>query len=103
MPKAKKVSSKRAHEDVKKLWHINPLDMTKEGIKKSFASSLQYGRAKDRYTATSRDNFMALGMALRDRLVERWIKTQQRYHRQKTKRVYYLYFEFLIGGLLGSY
>lgn len=103
MPKAKKISSKRAHEDVKKLWHINPLDMTKEGIKKSFASSLQYGRAKDRYTATSRDNFMALGMALRDRLVERWIKTQQRYHRQKTKRVYYLSLEFLIGRLLGSY
>ncbi len=104
MPKVrKKVSSKPATEDVKKLWHITPKDMTKEGIKESFASSLQYGRAKDRYTATSRDNFMALGMALRDRLVERWIKTQQRYHRQKIKRVYYLSLEFLIGRLLGSY
>ena len=76
--------------------------MTKEGIKKSFASSLNTDAPR---IATRRppDNFMALGMALRDRLVERWIKTQQRYHRQKTKRVYYLSLEFLIGRLLGSY
>ncbi len=104
MPKSQKKTQERvAREDVKELWHITPQSMSKDGIKKSFGSSLQYGLAKDRYTATLRDNFMALGMALRDRLVERWIKTQQRYHRQKAKRVYYLSMEFLIGRLLGNH
>jgi len=105
MPKTRKKKTPAAStaEDVKQLWHLAPKDMTKDGVKESFSSCLQYGLGKDRYTATSRDDFMALGMALRDRLVERWIKTQQRYHRQKTKRVYYLSMEFLIGRLLGSY
>ena len=79
------------------------MDMSKDGLKASFSSCLQYGLAKDQYTATSHDNFMALGMALRERLVERWIQTQQRYHRKNLKRVYYLSLEFLIGRLLGSY
>ncbi len=85
------------------LWHSEHMDMTKDGLKASFSASLQYGLAKDRFTATSHDNFMALGMSLRDRLVERWIQTQQHYHEKNLKRVYYLSLEFLIGRLLGNY
>lgn len=95
----KKVEEKAAPA----LWHLPHKDMTKDGIKESFSSCLQYGLAKDKFTATSHDNFMALGMALRERLVERWIHTQQRYHKNNLKRVYYLSLEFLIGRLLGSY
>ncbi len=83
-------------------WHITSKDMTKDGIKESFAERLEYGLAKDQYTATKHDNYMALGMTLRDRLTERWIKTQQQYHKKNSKRVYYLSLEFLIGRLLGS-
>ena len=100
MPREKKkVEGKGARE----LWQLEHKDMTKDGIKRSFSSCLQYGLGKDQYTATSHDNFMALGMALRERLVERWIQTQQRYHKNNLKRVYYLSLEFLIGRLLGSY
>ena len=100
MPRAKKkVEEKTAPE----LWHLQHKDMTKDGLKDSFSSCLTYGLGKDQYTATSHDNYMALGMALRERLVERWIQTQQRYHKNNLKRVYYLSLEFLIGRLLGSY
>ncbi|OGX13865.1 MAG: glycogen phosphorylase, partial [Omnitrophica bacterium RIFOXYB12_FULL_50_7] len=100
MPSTKKKDVEKESEE---LWHLEHKDMTKDGLKESFSSSLQYGLAKDRFTATSHDNFMALGMSLRDRLVERWIQTQQRYHKKNLKRVYYLSLEFLIGRLLGNY
>ncbi|MDD5439228.1 MAG: glycogen/starch/alpha-glucan phosphorylase [Candidatus Omnitrophica bacterium] len=76
--------------------------MTKDGIAWSFQSNLAYALAKDEYTATAYDDFLAVSMAVRDRLVERWIATQQRYHKKNLKRVYYLSLEFLIGRLLGT-
>ena len=100
MPREKKKTEEKQSPE---LWHLQHKDMTKDGLKESFSSCLQYGLAKDQYTATSHDNYMALGMALRERLVERWIQTQQRYHKKNLKRVYYLSLEFLIGRLLGSY
>ena len=77
-------------------------DMTKKGIALSFTASREYSLAKDRYTATPYDDFVATAIAVRDRIVERWIATQQRYHRENLKRVYYLSLEFLIGRLLGT-
>jgi starch phosphorylase len=41
-------------------------------------------------------------MSIRDRLVRRWIRTQQRYKEEDVKRVYYLSLEFLMGRLLGN-
>lgn len=77
-------------------------DMTKEGIEKSFLANREYTLAKDQYTATLDDAYMSLAIAVRDRLIERWISTQQKYHRENLKRVYYLSLEFLIGRLLGT-
>ena len=77
-------------------------DMSKDGIKHSFVAVRQQSLAKDKYSANSNDNFMALAIAIRDRLIERWINTQQKYHKENVKRVYYLSLEFLIGRLLGS-
>ncbi len=78
------------------------LAMTVEGLRQDFDHHLRYTLAKDRYTATDRDRYYALARAVRDRLVERWIATQQTHHKQNVKRIYYLSLEFLIGRLLGS-
>jgi starch phosphorylase len=68
----------------------------------SFTNHLLYSLAKDQYVATALDRYMSLAMTVRDRLVERWIATQQRYYRKDSKRVYYLSAEFLMGRALGN-
>ena len=77
-------------------------DMTKKGMLLSFTANREYALAKDHYTATMHDDFMAISIAVRDRIVERWIATQQRYHNENLKRIYYFSLEFLIGRLLGT-
>ena len=77
-------------------------EMTVEGLKEDFAWHLRYSLAKGDSRATARDQYTAFANAVRDRIVERWIETQEEYGRQNTKRVYYLSLEFLIGRLLGN-
>ncbi|MBU3760062.1 MAG: glycogen/starch/alpha-glucan phosphorylase [Candidatus Omnitrophica bacterium] len=86
----------------KEPWVLVHKDMTKEGMKTSFRSSLFYRLAKDAGSTTHHDDFMALSMAVRDRIVERWISTQQNFEKENPKRVYYLSLEFLIGRLLSN-
>ncbi len=76
------------------------LDNDKEAIKRSFASHVEYTVAKDEYTVTPLDFFQSLARTVRDRMVDRWNKTQQSYYDRNAKRVYYLSLEFLIGRLL---
>ncbi|MCX7935319.1 MAG: glycogen/starch/alpha-glucan phosphorylase, partial [Planctomycetota bacterium] len=71
-------------------------------IQRGYAEHLKYDLARDRYTATKHDRYIALAMAVRDRLIDRWIATQQTHHLERVKRVYYLSLEFLLGRLMGN-
>lgn len=71
-------------------------------LKSSFLSHLNYSLAKDEYSATPRDCYKSLALALRDGLIERWIATQQTYYKKDPKKIYYLSLEFLIGRTLGN-
>lgn len=73
-----------------------------ESLKNAFLHNRRYSLAKDVYTATDYDNYQSLALAIRDRLIERWILTQQRYHEENCKRVYYFSLEFLPGRLLSN-
>jgi len=73
-----------------------------EQLKLSFVNHLEYSLAKDEYSATPRDYYKSLVYTVRDRLIERWIETQQAYYEKSAKRIYYLSLEFLIGRLLGN-
>ena len=71
-------------------------------VRKSFENHLRRTLAKDSYTATNRDRYYAFALAVRDRLIERWLATQQAHHDRNVKRAYYLSLEFLIGRLLDN-
>ena len=84
---------------------INPVDETAQLdammlIIKSFLEHLEYTLGKDKYSATKSDIFNALAYSVRDRLIERWLDTQQYYYNEDNKRVYYLSMEFLMGKTL---
>ncbi|WP_151448428.1 glycogen/starch/alpha-glucan phosphorylase [Lacisediminimonas profundi] len=66
-------------------------------LKKSIADKLVYAIGKDPYVASAQDWLQATELAVRDRLVERWMKTTRTAYEQDAKRVYYLSMEFLIG------
>jgi starch phosphorylase len=76
--------------------------MAPEDFKRSIADHIKFSRAKDRHTATDYDRFYATALAVRDRLVERWMRTQDVYYDKDVKRVYYFSMEFLIGRTLGN-
>jgi len=73
-----------------------------EAIKRSYRHHLKYTLAKDGYSATDHDRYYALALAIRDRLVARWMQTSVVYHEKNVKRAYYLSMEYLIGRLMGN-
>ena len=75
---------------------------TAEAVREGFLLHLKYTLAKDEFSATDHDKYYALALAIRDRLVDRWIATSQTYHKQKAKRAYYLSMEYLIGRAMGN-
>lgn len=70
------------------------------GFKQSILQHLTRTLARDRFTATSRDWWLATCFAVRDRVLERFLKTMETHNRQDVRRVYYLSLEYLMGRLL---
>lgn len=71
-------------------------------ISNQFAENLEFRLVRDRITASGNDAYFALSLAVRDRLVRKWLRTQRQYYQQDVKRVYYLSLEYLMGRLLGN-
>ena len=58
---------------------------------------IQFTQGNDPDLADRRQVFLGLCSAVRDRLVERWLRTQRACYELLAKRVYYLSLEFLPG------
>ena len=78
-------------------FHYDNLANDVANLKLSIANKLIYTVGKDPVTAQPQDWLQATALAVRDRLVERWMKTTRAQYKQDVKRVYYLSMEFLIG------
>jgi starch phosphorylase len=79
-----------------------PGSLDPRSIVEDFAHRMMYSIARDEFNATDENAYQALSYAVRDRLMDRWFRTQDRYYREDAKRVYYLSLEFLLGRLLMS-
>ncbi len=81
---------------------IPPRGMDRETLERSFLEWLVYSVGKDPASATKRDWFSSVALAVRSRLIDRWMETTRGYYERDQKRVYYLSLEFLIGRLMGN-
>ena len=68
-------------------------------IKGAILAKLRLAIGKDASMATRHDWYKAAALALRDRIVHRWLLSEKQSYDEGRKRVYYLSLEFLIGRL----
>ena len=69
-------------------------------LRDAILNKLTYSCSKTPSNAGPYDWYLATVLAVRDRMVDRWLESEQRTERKHSKRVYYLSIEFLIGRLL---
>jgi len=75
---------------------------TSYSLKNQMYENLEFRLVKDKITLTPEDSYRAMALAVRDRLIRNWLRTQHHYYNNDVKRVYYLSMEFLMGRLLGN-
>ncbi len=69
-------------------------------LRRAFTDHVEFSRSRDLQSSTAYDRYVALSLSVRDRLVQRWVATQQSYRQRDAKRAYYLSAEFLLGRAL---
>ena len=74
--------------------------MSPAALRRAFTDHVRYSRSREPGDSTAFDRYMALALAVRDRLVHRWSTTQRAYYDRDAKRAYYLSAEFLLGRTL---
>src|SRR5919106_3665119 len=87
-------------EDLKKDY-IYGLDA--ESIRREFLTHLEFTLAElSDHVDSEWEPYLSLALTVRDRLIERWVHTQNAYYAHDAKRVYYLSLEFLMGRALSN-
>lgn len=72
-------------------------------LKDGVLDHLQYTLAElPRHVDSDWEPYVALALAVRDRMIARWVRTHDAYYEQDAKRVYYLSLEYLMGRTLGN-
>src|SRR5439155_20285078 len=79
-----------------------PSDQDVDEFKATVLAKLTLAVGKDAAAATDRDWFVASALALRDRVIHRWLEVDRASYAKGRKRVYYMSLEFLIGRLFND-
>jgi glycogen phosphorylase len=79
------------------------LGMDAESLKRGLLGHLEYTLAElPQHVDSEWEPYVALALAVRDRMIARWVRTHDAYYRRDAKRVYYLSLEYLMGRTLGN-
>jgi len=97
---AKKTAAKSTAKKAKS--SVPKLDFDKELFKRSVLYNVKTLYRKTMEEATDQQIFQAVSYAIKDQIVDHWLKTQEAYEKQDPKTVYYLSMEFLMGRALGN-
>jgi starch phosphorylase len=89
-----------ADEDTSPTGDTTPNQAEVAALRAAILEKLTYHVGKRISVATDRDWLIATAIAVRDRIVDRWVRTTEATYQAGSKRVYYLSLEFLIGRLL---
>ena len=73
-----------------------------EEMKESIRRQLRLTLARHLDNATPRELWMATCLAVREKIIDRFIETQSAHNERDARRVYYLSLEYLMGRLLNS-
>jgi starch phosphorylase len=71
-------------------------------LEDSICQHVRYSLGKECHKLSGHDLFLAAALAVRDRLVDKMLRTEERYQKADAKRLYYLSMEFLMGRSLGN-
>lgn len=77
-----------------------PRAITTEALAAEILEKLTYSVGKDPIVARRHDWLFATTLAVRDRIIDRWMESTRETWRNGNKRVYYFSMEFLIGRLM---
>jgi len=81
---------------------VPPVTDTVAALEEAIWYHVRYSLGKAWQSLSKRDLFVAVALAVRDRMVDKMFETAARYHKADVKRLYYVSMEFLIGRLLGT-
>ena len=81
---------------------IAPLPMNSGGLEEDFCRYFNHTLGWEKESMSSHHVYSSFASVLRDRLVERWRRTQHAYDESDCKQAYYLSLEFLMGRALGN-
>ena len=73
-----------------------------EALRRAISNKLVFSVGKDPDSAQPKDWFSATFLAVRDRMVESWMRSTRAQYSQDSRRVYYLSMEFLMGRALSN-
>ncbi len=73
-----------------------------ESIASGFEEHLKYSLAIDPKSKSKYDRYYALVYTIRDRLIERWVKTKKVHEKDIGRKLYYFSIEYLMGRAIGN-
>ncbi len=79
---------------------VSPLSMYQEEVVEDLNRHFSLTLGRDELGESNRYLFNAVALTVRDRLVERWRATRERYKEDRPKRINYISMEFLMGRAL---